>query len=204
MLGGAEPAVVGKTVRLSDRCVREAYSGRGRLTQALERRGWHVLPDLEAYPDKGLYAGEDDLDLPHVVGGLLRHILQVRFAYIHFGTPCTTWGNLAGCNGRSRARLVPQGTDVGKRADKEAHANRQVDSAVRICLALSRSGALWGIEIPADSCMWFCSGMLRLRDKRGFCEVRFDQCQYGLQLSSVERFCRKRTSMLANFDLGSL
>ena len=163
-----------------------------------------MLPGLGAYPGKGLYVAEDDLDLPHVVEGLLRDILSGRYAYIHFGTPCTTWANLAKCNGGTRTRALPQGTDVGKRGVKEAHANRQVDSVVRLCLALARSGALWSVENLAESCMWFYCEMLRLRTLQGFCEVRFGQCQFGLRLLGVEGFCRKRTTMWANFNISSL
>ena len=105
LAGGTEVPHTGRNTRLRDRYCREAYDGVGRLTTSLRRAVLRVMPGIEAYPKRHVYVAADDLDRPCVVAALLSAILAGVYSYIHFGTPCTTWGNLARLNGGTRTRL---------------------------------------------------------------------------------------------------
>lgn len=97
---------------------------------------------------KGIYARLNDLSKRDVVDGIERAILVGYIFYIHFGTPCATWGPAGRLNKGSRSKTVPEGS--GELA-REVVGNEQARMTARLCRALIASNAYFSIENPAGS-----------------------------------------------------
>ena len=177
----------------------EAYSGCGRLSQALREQGM-LVRSLEAYPAKRTYMRYHDLDKPSVVYVLICAIKSGHIRHVHFGVPCKSWGRSNRLNGGTRRLDAPMGGSCP--LPRELLGNQQAAVMCDICQVLADHNCLFTIENPSDSHLFRSTHVQRLMNAVSCYLVKFDQCAYNLTLPDAppKTFCRKTTAILANFS----
>ena len=166
----------------------EVFCGLGRLTTAFKKMKCRALDGID------LHYGPRKLDMTNDQSymELKREILTKDIAYVHFGTPCTTFSSAL--RGRARKRSVA--CPMGPRGDPKIEAaNLMVQRTAELCNLLARQGKQWSIENPSGSLIWRMPEFNDLT-KRGF-NVSFDACAYGGRIPGEGPF-KKPTKVLTN------
>jgi len=178
------------------RLCREVFAGKAGLSLALARAGLCVGRPLEAFPRKGVYVRESDLQVPEVFNGLMQDVNAGIIIFLAFGTPCSSWSILARRN-NSRSSQNPAGDLLD---EKELVANKQAELTACLCKILYHRGGYFTIENPATSLLFRFGPILELGEFPGVRLTTLDQCAYGLQLPGTPPnfFCKKTTSVLSN------
>ena len=124
--------------------------------------GLWVETPYEAYPLRGVYRSNMDLDRPDVRLGLVAEIRSGFVRYIHFGLPCKGWANANTLNGGTRRQCFPLG--IPPILEREALSNTQGSYVVELCEELMRAGGWFSIENPMGE---FLLGFSRVREVAG-------------------------------------
>lgn len=178
----------------------EVFCGAGGLSLAVQSTGrMLVLPGIEAFPH-GKYVADGDILTPHVFAFVKHLILCGVIAFIHFGTPCGSWGSFNTLNGGSRTSSSPQGSgDV----PRKVLGNLQADATAELINLLIGVGGWFSLENPQVSYLWQYEPIKAIASKPGVFSTTFDQCSYGLtppvQLVPGE-LVRKSTTVLSNLE----
>ena len=154
----------------------------------------------EAYPGKGNYIAEFDLDRQEVFDHLLSLVLAGVYIYIHFGLVRSSFSLLQTLfNGGTRTADRPQGDGS---LDREVHGNNQATAVAKLCWAQHRANGWFSIENPRGSFVWNFGPILELAS---ICiDVDFDMCEYGLLpphlTESDSVFIKKPTRLRTNLN----
>ena len=148
LLASVAPQHGGVLRRPHLRLVQEIFSGCGELSRHLYGLGLPVGRPMEAYPKKGVYLRLCDIMCDRTYDYLVIQIKSGRVFYIHFGTPCKTWGPAARLNKCTRTSDMPQGDGS---LPREVDANSLVDRVCDLCELLCSVGGHFSIENPAGS-----------------------------------------------------
>ena len=169
------------------------------MSRCWTQAGLWVGRPLEAHPKKGVYVSSSDLLNPDVIGYLVAEICEGRYWYLHFGTPCKTWGPAARRSGCTRTRLAP-GEDGS--LTREIKANEEARVVAMLCALLAKHGGFFSIENPAGSYLFLYEPIAALSRDFECYVASFPQCAYGLQLPGAppDTFCRKNTYLLTNMN----
>ena len=167
----------------------EVFSGSGRLSRAMSRRGYRVLAwDIR-------HGAEYDLRDPAKRRLIRGWILAGLILGVHLGTPCGSW---------SRARDIQPGpprlrsdTHVLGLPDLSASSqsavefgNQMMRFSVSLLLVAKRMQVPCSMENPSTSRIWLAPAVASLIRSRAWSFVNTDFCQWGAPW-------RKRTSFLA-------
>jgi hypothetical protein len=176
----------------------EFFAGHAGISQNLIKQGWKCCA-IEAYPEKGIYVSEHDLDLPEVQNLWLARAQNKQIRSCHFGIVCTTWGALHMLfNGGTRSRDKPLG-DGSK--PNEVNANKSVAWMCQMLTILLAVGSFFTIENPARSILFYHPRIVELVRLYSLTYVYFDQCEYGLRSplgSEPREIWKKPTYILSN------
>ena len=181
---------------LEQRWCRELYAGHGKLSAALERRGFSIATPIEAIKD-GRFRQAHNLESRSVHLKLLRDIKNQIYAYVHFGIVCTSWGPASRMSGGSRRPHCLYGNPP---TERERRGNVQAMHMCSLLNALIDSGGFFTVENPAGSYLWDTKWVQRICKKTETYFVTFDQCQFGLRPPAARRheYTRKRTTIWTN------
>ena len=166
-------------VPLHMRLCKELFSGKACLSRCWTQAGLWVGRPFEAHPKKGVYVSFSDLLNPDVINYLVAEICEGRYWYLHFGTPCKTWGPAARRSGCTRTRLAPGGDGS---LTREIEANEEARMVAMLCALIAKHGGFFSIENPAGSYLFLYEPIAALSIDFECYVASFPQCAYGLQL----------------------
>jgi hypothetical protein len=117
--------------------------------------------------------------------------------FIHFGTPCKSWGPAARLNHGTRSQERPGGDGSLAREDK---GNVEADVTALLCDAVATIGGYFCVENPQTSLLFVYDKMKAVLCKYGCETTLMHQCAYGLKLPGASKyeFCRKATNFVSN------
>ena len=177
----------------------EIFAGTGRLSAALARANLKVAVPLEAFPGGGVrnHRPSHDVLEPGVLAGLASDVAARRYASIHLGLPCKTWGPAGRLAGGTRRISCPWGTF---KLPRELHAHREFGVTVILCVELVRAGRHFSVENPRGSCAFLTDLWLDFCSAVDVFSVDFDQCAFGLKFkdSGPNDFCKKPTRVMTS------
>ena len=166
---------------------RELFAGCSALPSALWKAGVRVGRPCRCYVN-GQYDRRYDLTRFDVVETLLRDVLSGLIFYLHFGTPCSSWGPAGRLNLGTRSKTRPEGDGSLPRG---AVGNHRADQTAKLCQALVKVNGYFSIENPAGSYLFLYSPITDLGRATSCYPVRFCQCAYGLRFPGGKKneFC---------------
>ena len=130
-------------------------------------------------------------------------MLSGRIFYLHFGTPCSSWGPAGRLDRGTRSKTRPEWDGP---LPREAMGNHQADQTAKLCQALVKVNGCFSIKNPAGS--YFLYSPIADLGRAASCYlVRFCQCAYGLRFPRGKKneFCQKNTYLFTNMkELRSL
>ena len=131
-----------------------------------------------------------------------RHLRETSYTYgaiyyLHFGTPCSSWGPAGRLNHGTRNKNTPEGDCSLKR---ETLGNLQAEQIAQLCRALIKVNGHFSIENPAGSYLFDFKAIHDLASLTPCYMVKFCQCACGLRFhgGAKNEYCRKNTYVFTN------
>lgn len=149
--------------RQSVRVCWEIFAGDGKLSQALKRKGCHVL-----FPIDIRVGPQFDLTKKSNQSRVLHYIRKGYIDYIHLGTPCTVF---------SRARRGIKNFEKARK--RELIGCELAFFSAEVAMLCNSLGVGWSIENPQSSRLWEFDAISQLRSLPGVSQVHFPMCAFG-------------------------
>eukprot|EP00435_Cladocopium_sp_Y103_P067787 s92_g30.t1 len=179
----------------------EVFAGTAGLSQAISARGMQILPPIEIEPNNFVTEPVDILD-PLVFRHLQLLIEENLVAFIHFGTPCSSFSIARKNDGgppplRDRQHLWGRRGLSAKDLSKLEMGNKFLELTVLLARQCHQHGIPWSIENPASSFLWLMPPMEELAALPSVTRFVLDMCRFGAPH-------KKPTAILSSADLSAL
>ena len=159
----------------------EIFAGEAVLTRAMQSANFPCLPPIELEVNQFIPFSIDVTD-PRVLDHLMMLIQEGFLAYVHCGTPCSSFSLARKGDGgppplRSRQELWGLPRLAPWDQDKVKIGNRLMQITVDVLTACHHRGILWSVENPLGSYLWLMPPMRGLAALGA--RIEFDMCQFG-------------------------
>ena len=168
--------------------VLELFSGCGALSRCFCKLGYVA----EAWDIQ--YNSSCDLSNPIILKGTLNRINSHEFAYVHLGTPCTSWSRARRCDGKGPGPLRDDQDHLYglphfslSDQDKTELGNLLLKISAEIFQTCINSGVAVSLENPASSRMWLTVETKALQ-QQGAVFQRTTFCAYGTPWGKATSF----------------
>ena len=178
---------------------REIFSGKGRLTEQIRRRGDCIVLEPVEYLRHGKIVEEHNI-MNAKTFRQLKHDASLPGQSWHFGIPCGSFSTLQHSNKGTRRKDIPEGNGTMLR---EVLGSEILRRTIKLIDILEKHNNHWTVENPASSYLWLLPSVKAKVDNSKNCLVHIDQCCYGLKLlddNGVLGPCKKPTKFLGNLS----
>ena len=160
----------------------EVFAGEAVLTRAMTEAGVPTLPPIELEMNDFVQFSTDVTDY-HVQQHFLMLVKADCIAYVHFGTPCSSFSLARKADGGPPPLRHPRalwGLPGLARWDqaKVNIGNQLMQLIVSMAQLAAENGALWSIENPLGSYLWQMPPVKQLC-AQGAIRLELDMCRFG-------------------------